>query len=90
MNLNLDKYVGTYTNKLYNTSYELVIKKGQLVATHSNNDYDIILSPHEKDCFNSDYGYFSRIDFKSNGENLIESFQLSGQSVNKLSFVKIN
>ena len=88
--LNLDKYVGTYTNKLYNTSYELVIKKGQLVAVHSNNDYDIVLSPLEKDCFYSGYGYFSRIDFTSNGANRIESFQLSGQNINKLSFTRVD
>lgn len=87
--LNLNKFIGTYKNEVYNTSYEIVIKNGVLMASHFNKDFDIKLYPLTKNTFTSYEGYFGKIDFIPNSNGIIESFNVSGQNLKNIPFTKM-
>lgn len=88
--LDLNKFVGTYKNEVHNTSYEIVIKNGHLMALHANKDFDIKLYALTKNTFSSYEGYFGKIDFIPNPNGIIQSFKVSGQNLKNIPFTKVN
>lgn len=87
--LDLNKFVGTYKNDTHNTSYEIVIKNGDLMALHPNKSFGIKLYPLTKNTFSSYEGYFGKIDFIPNSNGIIKSFNVSGQNLKNIPFIKI-
>ncbi len=84
----LEGFTGVFWNEALNTSYRMTIKNNQLVATHSLNN-DIALNPLAKDEFYAGAGFFGKVKFIRNKENKIIAFQLSGQNLSNVNFVKV-
>jgi CubicO group peptidase (beta-lactamase class C family) len=84
----LVKFAGHYRNNELNTEYELIIENDNLVAVHSFNN-SIILYPLDKASFHSNESFFGKLDFINNRRGKIIGFQLSGQNLNCINFIKI-
>lgn len=82
------KYAGIYKNLEFNTVYELTVENNELIAHHNLNG-NIILNPFSLNTFFSDAGYFGKLVFLKNKKGKITGFNLSGQNLNEIVFVKI-
>lgn len=85
----LDEFRGIYKNEELNTFYELVIENKQLTAVHAINK-SIKLNPLSKDIFYATTSFFGKLDFIRNFHGKIVEFQLSGQNLTNLKFIKLN
>ena len=84
----LEKYVGIFKNKEFNTYYEILIIDNILVAKHLTNG-EIILNPLSKNSFYAEYP-LGELEFMLDSAGSIKSFNLSGQNFNNLKFLKVN
>jgi CubicO group peptidase (beta-lactamase class C family) len=84
----LEDYTGVFWNEELNTTYRIAIKGDKLVVTHALNEA-ITLNPLEKDAFYANAGFFGRATFVRNSKQKVISFQLSGQNLNKITFIKL-
>jgi CubicO group peptidase (beta-lactamase class C family) len=84
----LEKYVGIFKNKEFNTYYEILIMKNKLIAQHLTND-EIVLNPLSKNSFYAEYP-LGELDFILDSEGSVKSFILSGQNFNNIKFLKVN
>ena len=87
--INLSEFAGIYKNEMLNTFYELIIKEDKLVAVHSFND-EIVLEAFTKDRFYSNQSYFGKLEFIRNENKKVIKFNLSGQNLKGLEFIKVN
>jgi CubicO group peptidase (beta-lactamase class C family) len=83
----LKEYVGEYLNKQLETIYSLKIKNSTLVANHINLE-EIKMEPIEKDSFNGNMYFMSKIIFNRNKKGEIESFSVSNGRTKNILFVK--
>lgn len=83
----LSIYTGLYYSTEVDTYYEIVIKDGQLVATHNINR-DVVLSPIAKDAFITRRAFTGRFEFTSNAEGEVIECRISGQSAWGIRFQK--
>lgn len=84
----LKDFEGLYWNEELRTIYKLHVEDGQLLASHALNT-DILLKPLTENIFYADAGYFGRVTFKRNKNGQVLSFNLAGQNINNLKFVKV-
>ncbi|GAB4161526.1 MAG: hypothetical protein Tsb0033_19120 [Winogradskyella sp.] len=84
----LEKYVGVFKNKEFNTYYEILITENKLIAKHLTNG-EIILNPLSKNSFSAEYP-LGELDFILDSAGSVKSFMLSGQNFNSIKFLKVN
>ena len=83
----LSEYAGEYYSDELGTSYTLVVRDGQLVATHRKHD-DIPLTTEVSDVFAGEAWYFNSVKFVRNEQRLLTGFRLTGNRVLNLWFEK--
>nr|WP_315027679.1 serine hydrolase [uncultured Chryseobacterium sp.] len=86
--IDLNKFVGFYRNKEFNTIYQLVVENNKLIARHPINP-DIRLYFFSLKSLYSYQSFFGQLDFKYNRNNKIIGFLLSGGSLHHIEFEKI-
>ena len=84
----LEKYVGIFKNKEFNTYYEILITENKLIAKHLTNG-EIILNPLSKNSFSAEYP-LGELVFILDSSGSVKSFILSGQNFNTIKFLKVN
>ena len=85
----LEEFRGIYKNEELNTFYELIIENKQLTAVHAINK-SVKLNPLSKDTFYATTSFFGKLDFIRSIDGKIVEFQLSGQNLTDLKFIKVN
>jgi hypothetical protein len=83
----LQQFTGAFYSEELSTAYTIVLKDGQLVATHPRHS-DFTITPIKKDIFSSDEWFFSLIRFERNGSNDISGMHVSSGRVRNLYFQK--
>lgn len=84
----LEKYVGIFKNKEFNSYYEILIMENKLMAKHLTNG-EIILNPLSKNSFSAAYP-LGELDFIFDSAGNVKSFILSGKNFNTIHFLKVN
>lgn len=81
-----NELVGMYYNAELNTTYNLVRKENDLIATHSRNG-ESILAAFQPDVFIGNIGAIAMI---RNDQNKVVGFNLTKQGITSMKFEKIN
>lgn len=80
-------YAGTYRSPELDSTYELVVDDGVLVARHWRNA-DAALSPSGEDEFRGDRGWLPRVRFVRGEGGRVDRMTVSGSRVRNLVFVR--
>jgi len=79
------EFSGRFYCQELDTSYLIIVRDGQLVATHIRNE-DVILTPVEKDRFSGGLWWFRDIQYLRNENDEIIGLQLNANGVRNLHF----
>jgi CubicO group peptidase (beta-lactamase class C family) len=86
--VNLADYTGNYYSDELNTTYNLVVESGKLIARHFRTG-DVNLNPTKPDHFSGDQWYFGSIQYERDQTGRITGFRVSGGRVRNLKFVRV-
>jgi hypothetical protein len=79
------EYSGQYYSEELETEYRIIVRNGQLVATHIRNE-DVVLTPVDKDQFSGDQWWFRNVSYLRDKKDKIIGFQLTTGRVRNLHF----
>jgi len=82
------EFSGRFYSEELETTYRIIVRDGQLVATHIRNE-DVILTPVEKDKFSGDQWWFRNVNYFRNEKDEIIGFRLTAGGVRNLLFSRI-
>jgi hypothetical protein len=85
--IDIQSYVGSFTNDEVETGYSFVEKEGKIIAQHNVNP-DVILDPIAKDVFITNVSCMGRVEFTRNEKGEIDGCNISGQSAYGIRFKK--
>jgi CubicO group peptidase (beta-lactamase class C family) len=83
----LKEFPGWYYSDELQTTYQLQMQGGTLVATHQRND-DVVLKPTVNDQFAGNRWWFRAVQVLRNDQNKVSGFALFGDRVRNLKFLK--
>lgn len=81
----LREYEGSYRSEEFDSTYDLVVEDGELVARHWRNEATV-LTPTEDDVFRGDRPWLPEVRFTRDGQGRIEAFNASGSRVRNVVF----
>lgn len=81
----LGAYEGSYRSEEFDSTYDLVVEDGVLLARHWRND-SAVLTPLEDDVFEGDRPWLPRLEFRRDAQGRIDSFLASGSRVRNVVF----
>lgn len=82
------EFSGRFCGEELETKYRIIVRDGQLVATHIRNE-DVVLTPVDKDQFSGDQWWFRDISYLRDEKDEIIGFQLTAGRVRNLLFNRI-
>ena len=86
--IQLWEFSGRFYSEELKTTYRIIVRDGQLVATHIRNE-DVILTPVEKDKFSGDQWWFRNVSYLRDKKGKIIGFRLTAGRVRNLVFNRI-
>jgi len=82
------EFSGRFCSEELETTYRIIVRDGQLVATHIRNE-DVILTPVEKDQFSGDQWWFKNVSYLRNEKDETIGFRLTAGRVRNLLFSRM-
>ena len=87
--VDLEVYTGKFYSSELETSYQLIVEEGQLLARHSRLE-DIKLTPTKEDFFSGNQWFFGQIEFTRNDNDQINGCKVTSGRVRNLKFIKVD
>lgn len=87
LDLDLEKFIGTYSNQEHNVTYEIMKVEEQLIAKHPFNE-DVPLYVFDNDSFFSPNSFLGKLDFFYAPDGEVKGFKVSGHNLDNIIFEK--